>query len=106
MFKKLLCADSQFDNMNQQDANEFFQFFLNKIEENEKKNVNLNDNHLPSDIFNFTIEDKLQCSNCKKVRYNYIKTCEIPLSMPLDLANPPLQLPVLKEGFFFLFILF
>eukprot|EP01091_Cochliopodium_minus_P014742 TRINITY_DN5055_c1_g1_i1.p1 TRINITY_DN5055_c1_g1~~TRINITY_DN5055_c1_g1_i1.p1 ORF type:complete len:781 (+),score=295.31 TRINITY_DN5055_c1_g1_i1:1-2343(+) len=93
MFKKLLCSQSQFDNMNQQDANEFLQFFLSKIEENEKRN-----NQNPTQIFNYNMEDKLQCSNCKRVRYNYINTCEVPLSLPLQLSQPPLVSPTLKEG--------
>jgi len=78
MLRKLLTDNTQFANKKQQDAFEFAHFLFDQINVREIKGVD------PTDSFKFQLEDRLQCSECKGVRYKTVKTRELSLSIPME----------------------
>lgn len=65
MFKALIGkGHAEFSTMRQQDSAEFFQYFLQVIELNEKKYGND-----PTKVFKFSMYERLQCKKCNKVHY-------------------------------------
>lgn len=82
MFKRLIAKDHpDFSKTKQQDAAEFFHYFLTQIQKHEKIH-NLD----PTAPFTFKQEEKLQCLACKGVRYTVANNME--LSLPIPLGQP------------------
>ncbi|KAM3589067.1 ubiquitin C-terminal hydrolase Ubp14 [Umbelopsis sp. WA50703] len=69
----------EFSTMRQQDAHEFFQYLASAIEKKEKANKS---SHDPTKIFEFELEQRLQCTTCQKVRYQRDLTKDIMLPVP------------------------
>eukprot|EP00455_Lapot_gusevi_P051951 TRINITY_DN7850_c0_g1_i3.p1 TRINITY_DN7850_c0_g1~~TRINITY_DN7850_c0_g1_i3.p1 ORF type:complete len:827 (+),score=318.13 TRINITY_DN7850_c0_g1_i3:228-2483(+) len=80
MFKALVTQNhGEFRSNRQQDALEFFQFFLQEVQRKERANgVD------PTAAFQFKVENRLQCTSCNCVRYTEIKTSDISLPIPVD----------------------
>jgi ubiquitin carboxyl-terminal hydrolase 5/13 len=51
----------------------------------------------PTTIFQYAVQQKLQCSSCKGVKYSSVKQTDLTLPIPLELAQPPLKAPEEKE---------
>jgi len=80
MFKSLVGkGHPEFSTMKQQDAAEFYQYFLQYIELNEKKYGND-----PTNVLKFSLHERLQCSQCKKVRYSKIKDNMVTFNVPAN----------------------
>jgi len=80
MFKSLIGkGHPEFSTMKQQDAAEFYQYFLQYIELNEKKFCND-----PTTILKFSLHERLQCKQCKKVRYTKIKDNMVTFNVPAN----------------------
>ncbi len=98
MFKALVGrGNEEFSSMRQQDAFEFLLYLIDKIDESIKRKPipNLdtplpghsNILNTPTNMFRFMTEEKLQCLDCKKVRYSTI-TCEnISVDIPAKLSE-------------------
>lgn len=93
-FKLFVCGhDRNFSTKRQQDAHEFFLFLMDLIERNSKETRFMLGNRPdekytsdPSKCLEFVIEDRIQCSESKKVKYTHrVESC-IPLHVDLDLA--------------------
>lgn len=85
-FKHFVCGnDRNFSTKRQQDAHEFFLFLTDLIERNNSgQDQAIPD---PSKCFEVVIEDRIECSASKKVRYtNRAETC-LSLHIDLDLAT-------------------
>ncbi|CAO3591367.1 unnamed protein product [Absidia cylindrospora] len=79
MLKTLVGKGHQeFSTMRQQDAYEFFQFFCKTIAQKEHA-AKAQD---PTKIFDFTVEHRLQCQKCNKVRYQTDETSSLSLNIP------------------------
>jgi len=65
--------------MKQQDAAEFYQYFLQYIELNEKKYGND-----PTKVFKFALHERLQCKQCKKVRLSKINDNMVTFNVPAN----------------------
>ncbi|CAG8464731.1 11325_t:CDS:10 [Ambispora leptoticha] len=79
MLKALIGEGHQeFSTMRQQDALEFFQHLITMIERNEHANPR-ND---PTGIFKFTVQERLQCLECKRVRYSQLTESHIGIPVP------------------------
>lgn len=65
----------------QQDAQEFFLHLINVLERNSRNEVN------PADALKFSIEDRLECSVSKQVKYTRRDEWCLPLPIPLHLAT-------------------
>ncbi|CAL1697115.1 unnamed protein product [Somion occarium] len=67
MFKALIGkGHEEFSTMRQQDSEEFFTYFLNVLRRHSKKTGRVRD---PTEVFKFGMEQRLQCGDCKRVRY-------------------------------------
>lgn len=93
-FKNFVCGmDRNFGAKRQQDAHEFFLFIMDLVGRNAREcryipNYTPSDNVTsdPTKCLEFVIEDRIQCSESKKVRYtNRVESC-LPLHVDLDLA--------------------
>ena len=85
MFKHLIGkGHSEFSTGNQQDALEFFQYFLTQIERNSKK---LNEEIDLSKIFDFETEERIECLTSSKVVYKHHGDFVLPLQIPLEKAT-------------------
>ncbi|CAG8761381.1 20907_t:CDS:10 [Gigaspora margarita] len=81
MFKTLIGkGHDEFSTMRQQDAFEFFQYLVTTIERKEHSNPT-ND---PTNIFKFTIQRRLQCVECNRVRYKDSTESSISISVPAN----------------------
>ncbi|RHZ45258.1 hypothetical protein Glove_682g45 [Diversispora epigaea] len=82
MFKALIGKDhSEFSTMRQQDAFEFLQHLITTIERKEHNNSGKD----PTRAFRFTAKQRLQCLECKRVRYQ--TTTESHISIPVPAKN-------------------
>lgn len=78
MFKALVGKDhAEFATMKQQDAGEFLRHLLEVI----RRSARASDLEDPTGIFEFAVEERLQCSECKGVRYS--TTNEESLTVPV-----------------------
>jgi len=85
MFKNLVGKDhSEFSTMRQQDAGEFLFHLLEFIKRSSKKE-NTESNSVTEGLFGFELEEKLQCTNCKGVRYK--KQNQEGLSLPVPIRT-------------------
>ncbi|KAG0171228.1 hypothetical protein DFQ29_008955 [Apophysomyces sp. BC1021] len=79
MFKALVGkGHEEFSTMRQQDAYEFFQYLCKSVAQKEHA-VPEQD---PTKLFEFMLEQRLQCGKCKKVRYQTDKTNSISVNVP------------------------
>lgn len=93
-FKHFVCrSDKNFSTKRQQDAHEFFLFLMDLIERNDAGQTVFtgSDNPPiggdPSKCLEFVIEDRLQCSQSRKVKYTHrVESC-LPLHVDIDLAT-------------------
>ncbi|KAJ1554590.1 hypothetical protein HK096_002847, partial [Nowakowskiella sp. JEL0078] len=87
MFKSLVGKDHpEFSTMRQQDAFEFLQHLIRTAEIKERAN-----GEDPTTIFKHTLEDRLQCTRCHRVRYGVaaalFDTLQVPVrSLPLEVV--------------------
>jgi ubiquitin carboxyl-terminal hydrolase 5/13 len=70
---------SEFSTMRQQDAHEFFQYLTRAIEKQEKSSHSSND---PTKLFDFELEQRLECTKCHKVRYQRDQTSDLMIPVP------------------------
>ena len=85
MFKFLVGkGHPEFSTGNQQDAQEYLGHLLDKIDRAEHAN---NDGNLPtSKLFEFTYEERVQCTQSNKVRYTEQKERLLSVNIPLEAA--------------------
>ncbi|RKP37734.1 hypothetical protein BJ085DRAFT_19656 [Dimargaris cristalligena] len=89
MFKMLIGAGHpDFATMQQQDAYEFFQQSV-KVTHQKERAVE-GGVHDPTKEFDFQLEERLQCLQCKRVRYTTVKTNA--LTLPIPESESPLSL--------------
>ncbi|KAJ3522864.1 hypothetical protein NM688_g8810 [Phlebia brevispora] len=68
MFKRLIGkGHEEFSTMRQQDSEEFFTHFISSIRRQLQKTGKTT--HDPTAVFQFGMEQRLQCNDCQKVRY-------------------------------------
>lgn len=80
MFKSLVGKDhAEFSTMRQQDAGEFLAYLLEVIRRSSKSSGEDN----PTSIFGFALEERLQCSDCRGVRYKQANEELLPLPVPV-----------------------
>ncbi|XP_022900127.2 ubiquitin carboxyl-terminal hydrolase 5 [Onthophagus taurus] len=78
MFKTLIGkGHSDFSTKRQQDAQEFFLHIVNLLERNSRS-------YNPSKAFKYKIEERVQCSASKKVKYSHRADNLLPLNIPLE----------------------
>lgn len=78
MFKDLVGkGHEEFSTMRQQDAFEFFQYLCKTVRQKEHSF-----NNDPTKLFDFMVEQRLQCGKCKKVRYQKHETSSISVNVP------------------------
>ncbi|KAF9377188.1 hypothetical protein CPB97_010362 [Podila verticillata] len=78
MFKALIGKDHpEFSTMRQQDSFEFFQHLIKIVSQNERTT-----GRDPTKTFEFSNEQRLQCNECKKVRYSHDSTTAVSIAVP------------------------
>ncbi|PWN48819.1 ubiquitinyl hydrolase [Violaceomyces palustris] len=94
MFKSLVGkGHDEFSTMRQQDADEFFKHLVSHIQR-ESKSLTSSRNATtsgcptedPTGIFSFALEHRLQCDECKKVRYT-VENQDAGISLPVPLRE-------------------
>lgn len=91
MFKALVGkGHEEFSTMRQQDAYEFFQYLTKTITQKEHATKAAD----PTSQFEFTIEQRLQCGKCKKVRYQTDNANSISVSVPAKQVGEDVYEPV------------
>jgi len=70
-----------------QDAVEFFQYLLTTLDKQEKK-VHVPTDHDSNSLFNFNLQQRLQCTSCNGVKYSNVTTSMLSLVIP-DHRLPP-----------------
>jgi ubiquitin carboxyl-terminal hydrolase 5/13 len=79
MFKQLVGrGHEEFSTMRQQDAFEFFLYLLKSVQQKEHALKQCN----PTEVFDFTTEQRLECSKCNKVRYQCDQTNAVSVNVP------------------------
>lgn len=79
MFKSLVGkGHSEFSTMKQQDAGEFMKHLFEVIQRS-SKSLGTED---PTSIFRFAVEEKLQCSECRGVRYKTTEEDSLEVKVP------------------------
>lgn len=82
MFKNVIGkGHPEFATMRQQDAQEFLQHLLNVIEQKERNSGD------PTKAFQFKVEQRLQCVQCEKVRYNSNSCSGLILPVPATILS-------------------
>ncbi|KJE92496.1 ubiquitin carboxyl-terminal hydrolase ubp14 [Capsaspora owczarzaki ATCC 30864] len=101
MFKSLIGADHpEFATMRQQDALEFFQYFCTQLEQQERVRLGtVSEGRLPSYVFDFTLEERLQCQTCHGVRYSRANSnlVSVPLVPSTTTSKDPKKLPPMPK---------
>lgn len=83
MLKALIGRDHpEFSTFKQQDAQEFFEYFMEQLHRHERASELPGPD--PSRIFEFSLEQRLQCTTCKKVRYSNERPLYAAVPVPLD----------------------
>ncbi|RUS19947.1 hypothetical protein BC937DRAFT_86662 [Endogone sp. FLAS-F59071] len=78
MFKALVGkGHPEFSTMRQQDAYEFFQHFIKIVEQKERAS-----GEDPTRVFQFQLEQRLQCTSCRKVRYQKQVSKDVQVMVP------------------------
>lgn len=93
MFKALIGqGHEEFSTMRQQDADEFLKHLVTCIQRECKRLATAQDTpagaptHDPTNIFSFALQQRLQCLECKKVRYS-VERQDAGLSLPVPLRR-------------------
>lgn len=82
MFKTLIGkGHADFSTKRQQDAQEFFLHILNLMDRNTRSQFK------PHDSFKFKVEERVQCSESKKVKYSHRSDTLLALNIPLEAAT-------------------
>ncbi|XP_052286427.1 ubiquitin carboxyl-terminal hydrolase 5-like isoform X2 [Dreissena polymorpha] len=82
MFKTLIGrGHHEFSTKRQQDAQEFFLHLLSELERYNRGRFN------PSDCFKFRVEERVECSVSKKVKYTERYDFLLPLPVPMEAAT-------------------
>lgn len=85
MFKVLVGkGHPEFSTMRQQDAYEFFQHFIKIVEQKERAS-----GEDPTRAFQFLLEQRLQCTRCRKVRYQKQVCKDIQVMVPARIKPRP-----------------
>lgn len=87
MFKRIIGKDhEEFKTMRQQDADEFFKHLLKKIEQLERSSTSSTSSADGSttDVFKFGLEHRLQCTECKGVKYRAEQSDSLSLPVPAN----------------------
>ncbi|KAL9651603.1 hypothetical protein ABK040_001548 [Willaertia magna] len=74
----------EFSTMRQQDAVEFYQYLLQLIEREDKRLGTQNSSVI--NLFNYKVEERIQCSESSKVKYTYRSDNIVSLPVPLEAA--------------------
>jgi ubiquitin carboxyl-terminal hydrolase 5/13 len=86
-FKHLVTqGHKEFSTMKQQDASEFLEYILKKIQQNEKKTGND-----PTNALRFMQCQKLACQQCHAVRYNDVESSTMNIIVPEEALKRALQ---------------
>lgn len=96
-FKHFVCGgDRNFSTKRQQDAHEFFLYLMDLVERNDKdgrfieavqSDGTKSSPTDPTKCLEFVIEDRIQCSQSKKVKYTHrVESC-LPLHVDIELAT-------------------
>lgn len=86
MFKALVGKDHpDFSTMKQQDAGEFLVYLLEVIRRSSKQEGTED----PTKIFGFALEERLQCTECKGVRYGKADQELLPIPVPVVIKKQP-----------------
>jgi ubiquitin carboxyl-terminal hydrolase 5/13 len=72
----------EFSTMRQQDSEEFFTHLLKVLRRSLKKSSTPAANSDPTTVFSFGMEQRLQCGDCKKVRYRVDGTDVVSVAVP------------------------
>jgi ubiquitin carboxyl-terminal hydrolase 5/13 len=87
MFKALIGkGHEEFSTMRQQDSEEFFGWLLKGLRQNAKKN-GVDPLTEPTEVFRFGFEQRLQCGECKRVRYRV--DSQDTVSVPVPATEKP-----------------
>uniref|UniRef100_A0A2S2NUA3 Ubiquitin carboxyl-terminal hydrolase n=1 Tax=Schizaphis graminum TaxID=13262 RepID=A0A2S2NUA3_SCHGA len=81
----------EFATKKQQDAQEFFLYFLSLIERYSQNAQN------PAECFKFNIEDRYQCSTTGQIKYTYRPEYCLPLSISMDNIINKTQVEIYKQ---------
>eukprot|EP00128_Syssomonas_multiformis_P018987 Colp12_sorted_trinity150504_noHs@9584 len=93
MFKALIGHNHpEFSTARQQDALEFLLHMITKIEQAEQRRKGVP----VTNVFNFTQEQKLQCTTCARVRYTRVKNNVV--SLPIIESEPSLLTSLQRFG--------
>jgi ubiquitin carboxyl-terminal hydrolase 5/13 len=90
----------EFSTSKQQDAREYFHYFVEKLSKLERKHKGVHD---PSKAFEFEMETRLECLECNQVKYNTQSDNQLILMAPVDSgceAGTDVSLQACFEGFF------
>jgi len=83
MLKRVVAkGHAEFSSNKQQDALEFLHHFLDQIRQQERAR-----GFDPMSVFNFVTEERLQCQQCKCVRYATQTNSELPLPIPVEIKQ-------------------
>ena len=81
MFKTLIGREHhEFKTSKQCDAQEYFTYVLDKMQKMERA---VGNQQYPGDIFEFEVETRVQCQECKGVKYSKGKTQQLVISPPV-----------------------
>lgn len=88
MFKALIGkGHEEFSTMRQQDSEEFLAHLLKSLRQDAKKKSEAEEEQ-PTGVFRFGLEQRLQCMNCKKVRYRVDSQDSISVPVPAKEKSP------------------
>ncbi|CCF54026.1 hypothetical protein NDA11_007407 [Ustilago hordei] len=94
MFKALVGkGHEEFSTMRQQDADEFFKYLVGIVQKENRKVVAAGSaapTEDPTNVFGFGLEQRLECSECHKVRYSVEKQ-DAGLSLPVPIRQKVVQ---------------
>lgn len=95
MFKTLVGKDHpEFSTMRQQDSEEFFKYLVNLIQKTSPSKPALNyvaEEDIPqdpTDSFKFQMQERLQCDECKGVRYKSVQEESVSMPVPFIRKDP------------------
>lgn len=95
MFKALVGKDHpDFSTMKQQDAGEFLVYLLEIIRRSSKQEGTED----PTKIFGFAMEERLQCTECKGVRYSKADNELLPILVPVVVKQSQDRMDVESSG--------
>ncbi|KAF8154934.1 ubiquitin carboxyl-terminal hydrolase 14 [Crassisporium funariophilum] len=83
-FKSLIGkGHEEFSTMKQQDSEEFFTYLVTVLRRDMQKYKDRSDQD-PTSIFSYAMEQKLQCGDCKKVRYRVDNAAVVGVAVPAN----------------------